>query len=125
MLSNVLVALCALVTVLVLWVQGIDGFTIWNLTPVIAVVGVLAVNRRLRTSLHLAPPVPQAVFCFLAIGCVALVHLAWQFDWGRMATASSTSGLIFIFAPVYSFGIAAIGAGIAWVGINAAHRRGA
>jgi hypothetical protein len=29
-------------------------------------------------------------------------HAAWAFDWGRTATGSSTSGLIFIFLPIYA-----------------------
>jgi hypothetical protein len=30
------------------------------------------------------------------------VHAAWLFDWGGTATGSSTSGLIFLFLPLYA-----------------------
>jgi hypothetical protein len=122
MMFIVLLLLSAAVAFLVLWVEGIHQFAIWNLTPVIVVAAVAIWQRQPQPFARSHARAAWAVFCVSALALVTLLHLAWQFDWRRTATGSSTSGLIFIFAPVYTLVLAAAAAGLAWATIGVAHR---
>lgn len=81
-------------------------FTVWNLFPILICYFVLkmATSNGSRASLW-----GSIGLTFSGIGMLLFVHAAWLFDWGGTKTSSSTSGLIFIFLPVYSLGTAGVG----------------
>lgn len=105
-----LVVLAIIVGLLVVVVEGMNGFAIWNLLPVsLVLAAALIVQWRPSASKRIRSFV--AGFGPATLGAVAFAHLAWYFDWGETATGSSTAGLIFIFIPVWAtiFGIASGG----------------
>jgi hypothetical protein len=112
---KVVIALAAVVGLLVLFVEGLNSFAVWNLFPVLLVLAG-------ATAAQLVPDSGSAirgrvVVPSLAIpGVVAFAHLAWQFDWGQTATGSSTSGLIFIFIPIWSLIVGGVVAVISLLG---------
>jgi hypothetical protein len=106
-----LAILSPVVAALVLMVHGLDSFALWNLTPVaIAAAAALFIRFVRRADSRIF-----SAFSFATLACVTLLHLAWRFDWGGTATGSSTSGLIFIFAPIYAMVVGVAASGIAWV----------
>lgn len=84
-----------------------NPFWIWNATPV--VLGYALLRRARRRALR---PAPEIAFIVLSCGLSLLAHAAWMFDWGRTATGSSTSALIFIFLPVYAVVLGGIAFGV-------------
>jgi hypothetical protein len=90
----------ALAVLLVFFVEGITGMALWNLVPLAFALGSIAIARgELGTQ-----EVRVGTLCFWAsqVGSVTLLHAAWYFDWGAVATGSSTAGLIFLVMPVYT-----------------------
>lgn len=95
----------------VIHVEGWQAFAIWNCLPLI-VLGVMdlliiwhMIEKTKKVSLIL-----RAGFIGLELGTIPLIllgHVAWYFDLDSTATGSSTSGLIFIFIPIYAviFGV--------------------
>jgi len=89
--------------IFVAYVEGfLNPFWVWNVLPLGLAVGLLARARR-RDS----PTGPALAFGVGAVGATLFVHAAWLFDWGGTATGSSTSGLIFLFLPLYALVIGA------------------
>ena len=96
--QKVLVWVSAFTAVLVVYVEfraarGFNPFAIWNLLPTAAGVTLLLATGSRRFAVG---------FGLTASAAVALVHLAWLFNWGEIATSSSTGGLILLFVPVYA-----------------------
>ena len=101
-----------LVVALVVYAEdSFSGFTIWNALPVAIGFGVLWIGLRSRD----ATAVGCIAFAVSVTVLVVLSHLAWLFDWGSIASSSSTSGLVFIFFPFWEILFAGIIALIAWV----------
>jgi len=48
-------------------------------------------------------------FVVAAVGVTLFAHIAWVTDLGRVASASSTSGLLFLFLPIYSMILGIVG----------------
>ena len=71
------------------------------------VIGFVLVERAKSRGVQ---PIPEYAFVIFGCGLILTTHLVWYFDWGEMATESSTSGLIFLFLPIY----AAIAGGLAF-----------
>lgn len=88
-----------------------DLFTLWNLTPIIFtyVLYLLGKFNNSKTAQN-----GSIGFAYGGIGLSLLFHTAWLFDWGGTATGSSTSGLIFLFLPIYSLITGGVGYGIGW-----------
>ncbi len=88
----------------------------WNCVPVLAALGLVFAAR------HSGPTMRFAGYGFSvgASGVVLLGHILWAFDIGKMATGSSTAGLIFIFLPGWEVIVGAFAAvlggslGFAW-----------
>ena len=101
-----------LVVALVAYNSGsFSTVTIWNMFPVW--IGFCALQIGLVSSRTTA--IGCISFAVSVTLIVALFHLAWLFDWGRTATGSSTSSLIFIFAPFWAVFFGGIIALVAWV----------
>ena len=109
MLQNTLRLVAGLTTLLVVWVEGVHLFTLWNLAPVIG-----AAWLGLRQGRLVSPP--AFAFGVVVSAVEGLFHLAWQFDWGGTATGSSTSAIAFAFIPVLAIVAGAIGAGVSTLG---------
>lgn len=97
--------------VLVVSVHGIASLlTLWNLLPVAlgAVIWGTAERRagRGEDGRSARARLGGRGFAAWAGLLVALPHLAWLFDWGGTATAGSTSGLIFLVAPLVALVVA-------------------
>jgi hypothetical protein len=110
MIMRTLVIWAVIVGLLVIIVEGLNGFAIWNLLPVsLVLAAVLTIQWRHRAGKRLRSFVVG--FGLATLGVVAFAHLAWYFDWGETATGSSTAGLIFIFIPLWAtiFGVASGG----------------
>lgn len=86
---------------------------IWNCLPVAAAFFILVWGLHGRA----ARVVATIVFSLVVLSMEGLIHLAWEFNWGKVKTGSSTSGLVFLFVPLWAilFGsvAAAIGYGLA------------
>jgi hypothetical protein len=82
---------------LVAYAEGFHGLAVWNLMPLAAAMA--SVLRGTAAKPHTWSAVAFAGVTTLLI---ALTHAAWVFDWGGTQTSSSTSGLIFLFSPIYS-----------------------
>ena len=96
---------------LVVYVEGsFNGFVVWNALPVLLGFGVLVAGRRARLPIVAG----CTAFAVLATLPVVLFHLAWLFDWGGIATSSSTSALAFIFVPLWACVFAGIAGVLAW-----------
>jgi hypothetical protein len=89
------------------------------LTPVVAAAIAAGTIRDAGRESGKGPPVARIAFSVAALGFVALLHLAWLLDWGGTATGSSTAGLIFLFAPIYTMLIATGTAAITRIGVTA------
>lgn len=89
--------------------EGIwNPFWIWNVVPV--VVGYALLRRARRRAFQVAP---ELAFIAVSCGLSLVTHAAWVFDWGRMATGSSTGGLVFIFLPIFALFAGSLAFGIA------------
>jgi hypothetical protein len=100
-----------LVVALVVYAEdSFSAFTIWNALPVAIGFGVLWIGLRSRG----ATAAGCIAFAVSVTVLVALFHLAWLFDWGSIATGSSTSALAFIFVPFWVIVFAAIIGLVAW-----------
>ena len=119
----ILIGLALAVGALVVGVEGLSPFTIWNLLPVILVLvtAILAERTVPRREWIRAITASAGV---VALTVVTLAHLAWHFDWSGTATGSSTSGLIFLVTPVWAVGTAAVLAGAGLVAWAVLGRRG-
>jgi hypothetical protein len=113
-------ALSVVVAALVIWVEGIHGFTVWNLTPLGVTVAIALALREARIR---QTRIARDAFCLTALATVSLLHLAWQFDWAGTATGSSTAGLIFLFAPIYTLLASAVVGTVTWA-VSALRRDG-
>ena len=85
----------------------LNPFWIWNVIPVALAYALL--HRARRRAFRAAPEVAFIVLC---CGPLLYAHAAWLFDWGHTATGSSTSGLIFIFLPIYAVLLGGLGFGV-------------
>ncbi|MEW8206310.1 MAG: hypothetical protein AB2770_14250 [Candidatus Thiodiazotropha taylori] len=104
-------AIAIAVGLFVVFAEGVTPniFTMWNLLPVLATYMLFkgaAKRRRIRTTLG------AVGFLVFGVGLLLFVHLAWLFDWGETKTGSSTAGLIFLFAPVWSLLLGGVGLSI-------------
>jgi len=93
--------------VLVVFVEGpLNPFWVWNAAPLgLAGLALWRGSGRIRA---VAP-----VFALVVMVPIVYIHLAWLMDWDRIKTGSSTSGLIFIFLPIYAAILGAVFALIA------------
>jgi len=88
----VLLAACGL---LVLYAEGLHWMALWNLFPLL-LAGVVIVRGTGASGTSWA----ALAFGFVTVLTIALMHLAWIFDWGGTQTGSSTAGLVFLFLPI-------------------------
>jgi hypothetical protein len=63
-----------------------------------------------------------AFYTIISLGLLLFGHLAWYFDWQGTKTGSSTSGLIFIFLPLYAVILGGIGYLFGWLAGTAINR---
>jgi PPE-repeat protein len=82
---------------LVVYAEGFHWITAWNLMPL-----AVATATILRGTAVKRPASSAVAFAGVTTLMIALTHAAWIFDWGGTQTGSSTSGLIFLFSPIYS-----------------------
>lgn len=86
--------------------EAAGGITLWNAFPLIAGLGAIAVTAQWSSNLH------GAAWTFLVVAAIltTAVHALWYWDIGETMSGSSTSGLIFLFAPLYTFAISSAAA---------------
>jgi len=74
-----------------------DLFTIWNMLPLIISLILYKYGQKQEIKIY-------GAYGFLIGGMIlsGYFHMAWFFNWDGIKTGSSTSGLIFIFIPIYS-----------------------
>jgi hypothetical protein len=95
---------------------GINVFTLWNCIPLLLAAVMLIpaaiqspqANRRLR-DLWVRIGLAGAI-----LGSTLCVYFTWKFNWWDARTGSSTSALIFIFAPLWTLFSGLIGLGVGW-----------
>ncbi len=95
-------AITGIIAVLVFVVEGFRGIALWNVAPLALGAASIAVLRGDVASRELRAG--GVAFWASQVLLVGLLHVAWQFDWGTMATGSSTGGLVFLVAPLYAVG---------------------
>ena len=83
------------IVLLVTGVQdGVHGFAIWNLAPVIAAYCLILFTRRMGDYAI------GALSCAIVVGGIVVFgHLAWHFDWFETASGSSTAGFTLALLP--------------------------
>jgi len=99
---------------LVFLVLGVNGFSLWNLVPFVAASGCTEMIVRsgggswvgTRFSLKVCAICATIGFDWLPV----FFLIAWVADLGGTKTGSSTSGLAFIFIPIWSLMFGAVGA---------------
>lgn len=96
--------------VLVLYAEGLHWIALWNLLPLLAA----------GATLVFAAPGGGNCWATFTFSCVtalaiAIVHLAWVFDWGGTRTASSTAGLVFLVSPILSLLLGGSAWTMAWI----------
>lgn len=96
---NIIFILCILIIAVA---EGfINPFILWNIIPLI--IGYIFIRRAVKKIPNKKGDIwPAACFCLISSGYIVFYHIAWLFNWGSIATGSSTSGLIFIFIPIYA-----------------------
>lgn len=92
MIASYLVLVASLV--LLVLVEGLNPFVLWNALPILFGVLMRGMGEPPRARLA-----PSFAFIVGAASVSACFHLAWLFDYHRIATGGSTAGLIFIFIP--------------------------
>jgi hypothetical protein len=96
---------------------GINGFTMWNCLPLLlAAITVLpAAIRSSHTHRRWRDLWVRIGLAGAILGSMLCVYFTWKFDWWNARTGSSTSGLIFIFAPLWTLLSGLIGLGAGWL----------
>lgn len=90
-----------------------NPFAYWNNAPILFAYFVFRYTGQGEFEIPLAGTL---AFSILTVGIIVLAHMAWFFNWGNTATGSSTSGLIFIFIPIYALIAGLVGLLIGWGG---------
>lgn len=103
---------------------GINIFTLWNCIPLLlaAITLVPAATRSRSVSYKESPHAHRRLRDLWAriglagaiLGSTLCVYFTWKFNWWNARTGSSTSGLIFIFAPLWTLCSGLIGLGAGW-----------
>ncbi len=92
---------------------SINIFTAWNILPIVVALIILHyTDRAVDSSL----PKQLGIYGFVSFtgGVVVIAHLAWLLDWGKTATGSSTSALMFVTLPILALLSGCIGWLIGW-----------
>jgi hypothetical protein len=93
---------------------GLGGslvLVLWNCLPVLVALWLVVVSRPYGRAIRFA----GYGFAAAAAGFVLFEHIMWAYDVNKIATGSSTSGLLFLFLPAWAviFGaVAAVPAGL-------------
>jgi hypothetical protein len=95
---------------------GINVFTLWNCIPLLlaAITLVPAATRSPQTHRRLRDLWVRIGLAGAILGSMLCVYFTWKFNWWNARTGSSTSGLIFIFAPLGTFCFGLMGLGAGW-----------
>ncbi len=95
---------------------GINVFTLWNCLPLLlaAITLVPAAIQSPQTHLRLRDLWVRIGLAGAILGSTLCVYFTWKFNWWNTRTGSSTSGLIFIFAPFWTLLSGIIGLGAGW-----------
>src|SRR3972149_438773 len=107
--------------ILIYFLEGValNPFAIWNASPLL--ISYFLYSRGL--TLNSRPVIIGfAFYTIISLGLLLFGHLAWYFDWQGTKTGSSTSGLIFIFLPLYAVILGGIGYLFGWLAGTAINR---
>jgi len=114
-LQIVLMVLLAATACFVAYVEGIHVFMIWNCTPLVLAALFVRFAAREVTSPRRPLKYATVIFVLLTAGMTWIGHAAWLNDWNQTASGSSTSGLMFLFLPIWTTLLATGGAVVAWL----------
>ena len=107
---GILAATCAL---LVFATEGFHPFAVWNCVPILVayLFAVMILEKARGLWRNVDPRIKGSLIGFVvaAVGVTLFTHIAWVTDLGRVASASSTSGLLFLFLPIYSVILGIVG----------------
>ena len=98
--------------------KSLNLFTILNWVPLIS--AFFALSKNIQKPWFSS--VPALTFSIVATFIPTMFHLAWMFDWQGTATGSSTSGIAYIFVPIWTLLVAAFTSAIAWGIVNLVRR---
>lgn len=114
-------AVFLLVAILIYYLEGIlvNPYALWNASPLL--ISYYLISKGLQVN---SKPViiGFAAYTILSLCMLLFGHLAWYFDWQETKTGSSTSGLIFIFLPVYAVILGSTGFLFGWLAGKAIYR---
>ncbi len=92
--------------------EGFDArITLWNCLP--PTLGLIVISTALGKSSRRI--VVSAVFALLTAAVTTFFSAAWFFTPLDLDPHSATTKLVFIFAPLFSLGLAIIVSGVAWI----------
>ncbi|MGC2352514.1 MAG: hypothetical protein WA496_03865 [Candidatus Udaeobacter sp.] len=92
--------------------EGFDArITLWNCLP--PTLGLIVISTALGKSSRRI--VVSAVFALLTAAVTTFFSAAWFFTPLDLDPHSATTKLVFIFAPLFSLGLAIIASGVAWI----------
>ncbi|WP_125931867.1 hypothetical protein [Thiosocius teredinicola] len=103
-IAGIAVALAIFVVV----AEGVSPsiFTVWNLVPVMVAYFAF---KGASTSGSRKILLGAIGYAFTGLALLLYVHVAWLFDIDGAKTGSSTSGLVFLFFPLWSLILGAVG----------------
>jgi len=105
-LRKALFTLIALTVVFVFIIEeGIHITSLWNISPLMIATILVSLLNGLKGRLKAA----SIGYIVCSIMTVGFFHLAWLYDWGRIASGSSTASMIFMVLPILTVLISIMG----------------
>jgi|Deesub1362A_J573_1020465.scaffolds.fasta_scaffold00317_14 hypothetical protein len=105
-LKRILFLFIALTAVFVFIVEeGVHITSIWNISPLM----IAALLTSLLKGLNGRARSASIGYIACSIMSVGFFHLAWLYDWGRIASGSSTASMMFMVLPILTVLIGIMG----------------
>ena len=103
MKSYILIIISLTSAVIISMAVGFNLFLIWNLLPVVAFYFITNQYFKSWNKLLILPKICLIFLGLFLIIFPTLVSIMWIFDIEGTSSSSSTSGLIFLFIPLWAF----------------------
>lgn len=101
--ESIIIGVLVVSLIFIAAVEGVfNPFWLWNALPVVVSLGLLLRFVRRYESSGVPLVAGAAAFALVAVGIVLAFHFAWAFDIAQTATGSSTSGIAFVFIPIWA-----------------------
>lgn len=113
MKNNTALLLCVLCAVFAFLILGVNYFALYQLLPILVFYGFQVKVFNQFTSP--ASNVCYALAVLILLLFPLLAQISWYFDWNDLASKSSTSGLLFVWLPMYALLPGIVPCLVAWI----------